>query len=736
MSEADLDQKIRAALAAFEEKRTSLEEFESTLGSAMNSAGAERGAVETTLRKAAAAGVLPRETLIRFGVHVTGIPERESREDTVSSDPEPQQAGADEQVGVGWLLNGRYRLERQLGAGGMGVVYFASDQQARGESYAVKVLKPEIREHPEALQLLEEEARQSRRMRNENIVGVYSLNLDGPIAYILMEYLEGQTLDTLLDDEFGRGMPFYRAWPLIEDIGAGLAYAHDHSVIHSDLKPSNVFVTTAGRAKLLDFGIARAARGKVRGVDPGTLGALTEAYASLEMFENGAPDQRDDIYAFGCVIYEMLTGKHPFEGLGAPEALKRGLRPPPIASLTGAQNQALARSLAFKRAERTGTVEALIAGLEPPKPNPKSPGVPKAVWLTVGAAAIVIAVLAVWFIPRWVVPPKPAAAAPVAVDATNADAVVARVAALEQRAKREFAVDTDQRSWIDWEEQFASAKSRLAANGPNAMQQLLLAESALKGIIRGGSRSMVVGSTPPEIDQALQQCRNGGTSLRDCNDAMSGEEARTVQFRPFELDPTEVSNRAFAEFAAATGYVTLAEGGHRLLDYAGDHGLIQRPAGESWKTLRDAMAKEGGDPGEYPVRGVDFQAATKYCDWKKKRLPTGDEWEFVARGPERHIFPSGDAWPSRDEGRPRHLLPVSEQPVTGRFGNRGLGGALWEWVEGGTGDQRMLRGVSWRDNTPWHQRLATLRLEPSANPFVDSGFRCARSVDGWPDAAL
>jgi len=88
------------------------------------------------------------------------------------------------------------------------------------------------------------------------------VNVDGTRLYVLMEYLEGKSLNTLLDEEFGRGMSFSHAWPIIEDAAAALSYAHDHNVIHSDLKPANIFLTTSGKTKLLDFGIARVSRGR------------------------------------------------------------------------------------------------------------------------------------------------------------------------------------------------------------------------------------------------------------------------------------------------------------------------------------------------------------------------------------------------------------------------------------------------------------------------------------------
>ena len=247
----------------------------------------------------------------------------------------------------------------------MGVVYFASDQHVKGEHFAVKVLQQDIRKSPESLKLLREEVRKTRTLAHPNIVGVYSLNVDGEDVFVLMEYLEGKTLLELLDQDFGRGMRFDRAWPLIEGIGAGLAYAHDHSIIHGDLKPSNVFVTTAGKAKLLDFGIARAAHGPARKLDSIAAGALTPAYASCEMLEFLTPDMRDDIYAFSCIIYESLSGKHPFGGRNAVVARDADEKPAPIDSLTTRQNAALAQGLAFDRAARTATVEALLAGLAP-----------------------------------------------------------------------------------------------------------------------------------------------------------------------------------------------------------------------------------------------------------------------------------------------------------------------------------------------------------------------------------
>src|SRR5246127_2024728 len=277
-----------------------------------------------------------------------------------------QAAAAEEGLTSGEKLSGRYRIERELGEGGMGVVYLVADEQVGGETFAVKVLKDGL--DPQALELLRAEVRKTRKLSHPNIVDVHSVNVDGKKLYVLMEYLEGRSLNALLDEEFGRGMPFSHAWPIIEDVGAALGYAHDHNVIHSDLKPANVFLTTSGKTKLLDFGIARVSRGPVLHRRSGPL-ALTPVYASCEMLQGAQADARDDIYSFACVIYEMLCGKRPFGEVTALEAREAGARVPPIGVLTREQNSALTQALAFDRTGRTPSVEELLVGLVDEKPR-------------------------------------------------------------------------------------------------------------------------------------------------------------------------------------------------------------------------------------------------------------------------------------------------------------------------------------------------------------------------------
>ena len=278
--------------------------------------------------------------------------------------PQSAHAAASDRVPIGQVLSGRYRIERQLGEGGMGLVYLVRDEQVVGETFAVKVLKQGL--DPEALRLLREEVRKTRKLSHPNIVDVHSVNVDGTALYVLMEYLEGKSLNALLDEEYGRGMPFSHAWPIIEDVGAALGYAHDHNVVHSDLKPANLLVTTSGRTKLLDFGIARVSRGPLLHKRSGPR-ALTPAYASCEMLQGREAHPRDDVYSFACVIYEMLCGERPFGERTALEAREASARVPPLGVLSRAQNELLSKALAFDREARVASVEQLLAGLAPDK---------------------------------------------------------------------------------------------------------------------------------------------------------------------------------------------------------------------------------------------------------------------------------------------------------------------------------------------------------------------------------
>ena len=218
---------------------------------------------------------------------------------------------------------------------------------------------------------LERETVRAQNLAHPNIVTVFDFDYEGAHAYMTMELLVGQTLQECLADESLASASFAQRWKIVRSIGAGLSYAHEKGVVHSDLKPSNVFVCRTGAVKVMDFGIARPLRGVAQQTettrfDPAErLGGLTPDYAALEQWDREAPDPRDDIYAFGCLVYYLFAGRHPFGRILTRADLERRREPARISSLTRRQWDVLRRSLALRRRDRVATVEEFLHQFAP-----------------------------------------------------------------------------------------------------------------------------------------------------------------------------------------------------------------------------------------------------------------------------------------------------------------------------------------------------------------------------------
>ncbi|MEX0899476.1 MAG: protein kinase [Gammaproteobacteria bacterium] len=287
-------------------------------------------------------------------------------------------AAQPDELGPGSVLKGRFRLEQVIGQGGMGAVYKAVDllkveARDRNPYMAVKLLVGDFKEHPEAFIALQRESAKAQRLAHPNIATVYDFDRDGETVYMTMELMVGAELAQYIKKLPKGGLPVPEATRIIEQLCAGLQYAHARGLVHSDFKPGNAFLLDDGTVKLLDFGIARAsktkadAEGESTVFDPGQLGALTPAYATIEMFEGQDPDPRDDIYALAAVSYELFTGKHPFNKMSAVKAKEKSLKPAPIEKLTKRQNKTLIKALALHRDDRTGSVEEFWEGIKPRK---------------------------------------------------------------------------------------------------------------------------------------------------------------------------------------------------------------------------------------------------------------------------------------------------------------------------------------------------------------------------------
>ncbi len=282
----------------------------------------------------------------------------------------PEQWLADDgrHIEAGVVLKDRFELIEEIGQGGMGVVYKALDRrkveaQDRNPYLAIKILNEQFKRHPESLKALQREARKAQELAHPNIVTVFDFDREGATVFMTMEYMDGESLKDIIRKN-SQGLPVAQVIPFIEGMCQGLSYAHAKGIVHSDFKPGNIFVTPTGLIKIFDFGIARATTVKNIGdtgtrddtlFDAASLGALTPAYASPEMFLGKEPDPRDDIFALACIAYELFTGKHPYDKVRADHAQQKGMRPARLEQLNRLQWKGLSRGLEFERAARTAS---------------------------------------------------------------------------------------------------------------------------------------------------------------------------------------------------------------------------------------------------------------------------------------------------------------------------------------------------------------------------------------------
>ena len=323
---------------------------------------------------------------------------------------------------VGDTLNGRFVLEECLGVGGMGTVYKALDLRKleasdRRPYIAIKVLNLQFRGNPKSLIALQREAKKAQTLGHRNIVTVYDFDRDGPVVYLTMEYLSGQPLSRILRAPEFKGMSYAETLPIFKGMANALAYAHERGFVHCDFKPANVFLTDTAEVKVIDFGIARVFQRPEEETDatifdPGSLGALTPAFASPEMLEHREPDPRDDIYALGCTTYELLTGRHPFGRVPATQARGSGLKPQRPDGLGTRQWRALRTSLAFEREARMPTVTHFLQEFGDTQKRSSMSGTAVKAAVSAGALAVVAAGGYFYASSHRTVPPEKVAAVP------------------------------------------------------------------------------------------------------------------------------------------------------------------------------------------------------------------------------------------------------------------------------------------------------------------------------------
>lgn len=288
--------------------------------------------------------------------------------DEASEEPVYLQPMGDEALEPGFILGDRFEIVDLVHSGGMGHVYKAIDNHRHlGGSgrvhVAIKMMRRSVAPQADAQLALEREATRTQSLSHPNIVSIFDFDQQDGQFYIVMEWLEGESVNELLRRTSGRQLAPQFAMQVIEGVANGLQHAHSKNVVHADINPSNVFITDTQEIKLLDFGVARyaGAAGDAGDDMDGRLAWATRTYASPEVLSGSTPTFADDIFSLACLAYRLLSGTHPFAGSTSLEAKQAGISVSRIPGLSDERWQILSRALSYTKSDRPNSASAFLA---------------------------------------------------------------------------------------------------------------------------------------------------------------------------------------------------------------------------------------------------------------------------------------------------------------------------------------------------------------------------------------
>jgi eukaryotic-like serine/threonine-protein kinase len=658
-----------------------------------------------------------------------------------------------------------YELLEEIGKGGMGVVYRARDTRL-DRFVAIKLLPPEQMANPDRKRRFVQEAKAASALNHPNIVTIHEIDADDGADFIVMEHVDGSPLNRLIPEH---GLPVAQTLAYAVQIADALSAAHTAGIVHRDIKPGNIMVTPAGRVKVLDFGLAKLL--EQTGSEDATItaeaatraGAIvgTVAYASPEQIEAKPVDARTDVFSFGAVLYEMLTGRRPFQGesqLSTMAAILRD-RPEPLtanrADVPREVSRILERCLEKNRDLRYPSAVELRDDLAAVQSRLATPPTGVQALLrrplfAITAALLIIAIAgaAAWFTwrssrARWARNEALPAAARLAQQVRFHGAL-----RMLREAERYIPDDPQLRQLRDTMTHVASIQTNPSGAeifvkdygdpddawesiGHAPLDHIRLPASFLRWqIVKPGFETReMAGSYHSEIRFRLEPdglSPPGMVRVPAGSNQIGG--SQSVQLPEYWIDKYEVSNRQFKEFLDHGGYQNrqfwkqpFTDKGQALAwDAAMSkfHDSTGRPGPSTWElgSFPDGQA-------DFPVAGVSWFEAAAYAEYVGKALPAVHQW-FNAAG--TGIFSDILRFSNFDR---KGAARVGSFQGLGPFGTYDMAGNVKEWCWNQVAQKRYLLGGAW--NEPSYMFTDLDARQPFDRSAVN-GFRCVKYSGGLP----
>lgn len=639
-------------------------------------------------------------------------------------------------LSTGVVLQNRYWVLALLGQGGMGAVYHARDETLRRDV----AVKENLDVSPEAQRQFSREAVILANQSHPNLPRVTDhFLIPGQGQYLVMDFVEGKDLQEILDRE--GYLSEDEALPWIIEVCDALAYLHSQTppIIHRDVKPANIKVTPAGKAMLVDFGIAKV-------YDPvmattTVARAVTPGYSPPEQYGFGSTEARSDIYALGATLYTLLTGQEPTESVhrvaGKPLPPPRQLN----SRISPQTEQAILKAMDLNTKRRFHAARAMAASLSQSQtmliqPTPQErKRLPVWVWILLGSLVITLTTASVLGIRALTRQPESTPSedsVPIETPTVTVASSPPMIASVASSTDTPSQMPPTSTSVLPTATERATTQPtttslpELSAGAPPQDAQcgdiwIRLADGVSMVYIPGGTFQM--GSETGEADE---------------------RPVHAVSVDPFWIDQFEVTNAAFEQFVLEAGYTTDAEASGWGSVWEG--GRWNRVDGLSWR--HPNQPTEGISAiMDHPVLQVSWRDANAYCEWAGGRLATEAEWEVAAIGATGWRYPWGDEFDSNrlnaaGNGTTRAGMYEGGRSPCGAYD---MAGNAWEWVSDwyqsdyysvspttnpcgpSTGTYRVLRGGGWDPSGGDSRSADRGALSPDGRGNT-IGLRCVWSV--------